>query len=105
MLGAWRGEHGSWCPGHHRPGHRAADLIVDHVVPLSAGGAPFDIANTAVLCRSCNWTKGASTDEGGGRVAHRATHLPAETAPGDCVRTAEFRELSGGFASGMMHER
>ena len=25
-------------------------------VPLAAGGAPFDIGNTAVLCRSCNST-------------------------------------------------
>jgi len=33
---------------------------VDHVVPLAAGGAPFDIANTAVLCRSCNSTKRAA---------------------------------------------
>ena len=45
--------------------HHANDLTVDHVTPLAAGGAPFDIANTAVLCRSCNSTKGASTDQGG----------------------------------------
>jgi hypothetical protein len=31
--------------------YRATDLTVDHVVPLAAGGAPFDIGNTAVLCR------------------------------------------------------
>ena len=68
VLRAWRGEHGNWCPGYQRPAHPAADLTVDHVVPLAAGGAPFDIANTAVLCRSCNSTKGASTDRGG--VAH-----------------------------------
>ena len=40
-------------------------MTVDHVVPLAAGGAPFDIGNTAVLCRSCNSTKGASTEGGG----------------------------------------
>ena len=68
VLRAWRGEHGNWCPGYQRHAHRAADLTVDHVVPLAAGGAPFDIGNTAVLCRSCNFTKGASTDRGG--VAH-----------------------------------
>jgi 5-methylcytosine-specific restriction endonuclease McrA len=45
--------------------HAASDLTVDHVVPLAAGGAPFDNGNTAVLCRSCNSTKGASTDRGG----------------------------------------
>ena len=65
VLRAWRGEHGDWCPGYQRPAHPAADLTVDHVVPLAAGGAPFDIGNTAVLCRSCNSTKGASTDRGG----------------------------------------
>jgi 5-methylcytosine-specific restriction protein A len=64
VLRAWRGEQGDWCPGYRRPAHRAADLTVDHVVPLAAGGAPYDIGNTAVLCRSCNSTKGAAT--GGG---------------------------------------
>jgi 5-methylcytosine-specific restriction protein A len=59
VLRAWRGERGDWCPGYGRPAHRAADLTVDHVVPLAAGGAPLDVANTAVLCRSCNSTKGA----------------------------------------------
>jgi 5-methylcytosine-specific restriction protein A len=67
VLRAWRGEHGNWCPGYERPAHRASDLTVDHVVPLAAGGAPFDIANTSVLCRSCNSSKGATT---GGGVAH-----------------------------------
>jgi len=52
-------------PGYQRPAHRAADLTVDHVVSLAAGGAPFNIGNTAVLCRWCNSTKGASTDRGG----------------------------------------
>ena len=70
VLRAWRGERGDWCPGFRRPAHRASDLTVDHVVPLAAGGAPFEVANTHVLCRSCNSSKGASTNGGG--VAHRA---------------------------------
>ena len=53
------------CPGYQRPSHPAADLTVDHVVPLAAGGAPFDIANCAVLCRSRNSTKGASEADRG----------------------------------------
>jgi 5-methylcytosine-specific restriction protein A len=53
VLRTWRGEHGDWCPGYGRPAHPAADLPVDHVVPLAAGGAPFDIGNTAVLCCLC----------------------------------------------------
>ena len=64
VLRTWRGEHGNWCPGYLRDAHPASDLTVDHVVPLAAGGAPFDIGNCAVLCRSCNSTKGASTDRG-----------------------------------------
>jgi 5-methylcytosine-specific restriction endonuclease McrA len=64
VLRAWRGEQGNWCPGYQRAAHPGADLTVDHVVPLAAGGAPFEIANCAVLCRFCNSTKGASTDRG-----------------------------------------
>ena len=61
VLRAWRGEHGNWCPGYQRRAHSAIDLTVDHVVPLAAGGAPLDITNCAVLCRSCNSTKGGET--------------------------------------------
>ncbi len=65
VLRAWRGEHGDWCHGYQRSSHPAADLTGDHVVPLAAGGAPFDIGNCAVLCRSCNSTKGASEADRG----------------------------------------
>ena len=51
-----------WLP---RDAHPAGDLTVDHVVPLAAGGAPMDIGNLAVLCRSCNSTKGASEGDRG----------------------------------------
>jgi 5-methylcytosine-specific restriction protein A len=93
VLRAWRGEHGSWCPGYQRTAHRAADLTVDHVVPLAAGGAPFDVGNTAVLCRSCNSTKGASTDRGG--VAHVATHFRADRASRLCARGRVSRVFGG----------
>jgi 5-methylcytosine-specific restriction protein A len=83
VLRAWRGEHGNWCPGYDRPPHAAADLTVDHVVPLAAGGAPFDVGNTAVLCRSCNSTKGASTEGGG--VAYVGTHFRADCASRLCA--------------------
>jgi 5-methylcytosine-specific restriction protein A len=65
VLRAWRGEHGNWCPGYQRDAHPAGDLTVDHVMPLAAGGAPFDIGNCAVLCRSCNSTKGSSEADRG----------------------------------------
>jgi len=84
VLRAWRGEHGNWCPGYQRPAHPAADLTVDHVVPHAAGGALPDIANTAVLCRSYNSTKGASTDRG--EVALRGWHLAADRASRLCAR-------------------
>ena len=76
---------------------------VDHVVPLAAGGAPFDIGNCAVLCRSCNSRKGATTNDRGG-VAHRATHMRPDRAQRVCAH-GRFRPLWGVFASGVMHER
>jgi 5-methylcytosine-specific restriction protein A len=84
VLRAWRGLHGDWCPGYERPAHRAADLTVDHVVPLVAGGAPLDFGNCAVLCRSCNSTKGAST--AGGGVYPKTPRLPADRASRMCAR-------------------
>ena len=45
VLRTWRGQHGDWCPGYERDAHPASDLTADHVVPLAAGGAAFDIAN------------------------------------------------------------
>ncbi|MCC6227392.1 MAG: HNH endonuclease [Microthrixaceae bacterium] len=92
VLRAWRGEHGNWCPGDERPAHRASDLTVDHVVPLAAGGAPFDVANTSVLCRSCNSTKGASTDRGG--VAPRSKSIPPDRAARLCAHGRVSRFLS-----------
>jgi 5-methylcytosine-specific restriction endonuclease McrA len=95
------GEHGNWCLGHQRPAHLAADLTVDHVVPLAAGGAPFDIANTAVLCRSCNSTKGASAEGGG--VAHKGRHLPPDRASRLCAR-GRVSPVFGVFAIRVMHD-
>ncbi|HUW15993.1 MAG TPA: HNH endonuclease [Actinomycetes bacterium] len=95
VLRAWRGQHGNWCPGYQRPAHPASDLTVDHVVPLAAGGAPFDIANCAVLCRSCNSTKGASTDADRGGVAHRDTRLRADRASRMCLRGRVSRIIPG----------
>jgi len=99
VLRVWRGERGNWCPGYQRHAHRAADLTVDHVVPLAAGGAPFDIGNTAVLCRSCNSTKGASTDRGG--VALMAAPMRPDRASRTCVRGRVSREISVGADPGL----
>ena len=85
VLRAWRGQRGSWCPGYQRPAHPAADLTVDHVVPLAAGGAPFDIGNCAVLCRSCNSTKGAGDADRGSPHAGSAL-LEDRALPSVCTR-------------------
>lgn len=35
----------------------ATDLVVDHIVPMSQGGAQWDAANHQTLCRACNSAK------------------------------------------------
>ena len=60
-------------------------------MPLAAGGAPFDIGNTAVLCRSCNSTKGASVDADRGGVAHMGQGLARGPEP-DASEIAVARE-------------
>jgi 5-methylcytosine-specific restriction protein A len=84
VLRARRGEHGNWCPGYERPAHPAGDLTVDHVVPLAAGGAPFEISNCAVLCRSCNSTQGAGGADRGS--PHAESALPDDRALQSCAR-------------------
>lgn len=43
---------------------REDQLAADHVIPLDAGGAPFDPANGQCLCKPCNSRKGnRSTEE------------------------------------------
>jgi len=42
----------------------AAELTVDHVVPMSRGGAPDRWENLVIACKRCNWRK--------------ANHLPHE---------------------------
>jgi hypothetical protein len=63
VITRWVGEHGWVCPGDgpEHPAHPTAPgtLTGDHVVALMDGGAPFDPANTRVLCRSRNSANGA----------------------------------------------
>jgi hypothetical protein len=55
------GQYGYVCPGDglDHPAHPSHDLTLDHVLALLDGGAPFDPANTRVLCRSRNSANGA----------------------------------------------
>ena len=85
------GQHGYMCPGYQRDPHSARDLTADHVVPLAAGGAPLDIANCAVLCRSCNSTKGSS--EGDRGSPHAGSALPEDRASHMYARGRVSREI------------
>lgn len=60
VLARHRGQYGNWCPGYQCDAHPASDLTVDHIMPIATGGAPLDPSNLAVLCRSCNASKGAT---------------------------------------------
>jgi len=84
VIARHRGEYGNSCPGYGRDAHPAIDLTADHVVPLAAGGAPFDIANLAVLCRSCNSTKGAREPDRGS--PHAGSTLVEDRALPLCAR-------------------
>jgi 5-methylcytosine-specific restriction endonuclease McrA len=57
------GQYGWVCPGDgtEHPAHPTTPgtLTLDHVIPVSEGGEPFDRANTRVLCRSRNSELGA----------------------------------------------
>ena len=61
MIARHVGEFGWACPGDgpEHPAHPSRDLTLDHVVQLQEDGAPFDPANTRVLCRSRNSANGA----------------------------------------------
>lgn len=37
--------------------HKAGALEAHHIVPLEAGGAPYDLANVRCLCRTCHIAK------------------------------------------------
>jgi len=61
MIARHVGQYGYVCPGDgaEHPAHPTRDLTLDHVTALIDGGAPFDPANTRVLCRSRNSANGA----------------------------------------------
>ena len=99
VLRAWRGERGDWCPGYERPAHPAADLTVDHVALLAAGGAPSDIANCAVLCRSCNSTNGAAQpDRTNVNRLERGLAPPERRSRGSRLGSRNDRRVQGGSA-------
>ena len=63
MIARHVGQYGWVCPGDgdEHPSHPVApgQLTTDHVLPIEQGGAPFDPANTRILCKSWNSHLGA----------------------------------------------
>jgi 5-methylcytosine-specific restriction protein A len=55
----WRDQYGDVCPGWERDPHEATDLTADHIHAVATGGD--ETGPLAVLCRTCNAGKGAST--------------------------------------------
>jgi hypothetical protein len=49
----------------------AADLTVDHVIPVSRGGAPDRWENVVIACRKCNWRKANHRPEEVGLILRR----------------------------------
>lgn len=49
--------YGDWCPGWHRVGHVATDLVVDH--------------DEGVICRVCNSSKAGSVDRAAAQTRKR----------------------------------
>ena len=93
VIARHRGQFGNQCPGYGRDPHPAPDLTADHVVPLAAGGAPLDPGNLAVLCRSCNSTKGASEADRG--YPHMGSALVEDRASHLCARGRVSRIIPG----------
>jgi len=84
MIARHVGEFGWVCPGDgsEHPAHPSHDLTTDHVLALEDGGAPFDPANTRVLCRSRNSANGARlvNDRREGRATSPAAPVLDERA-------------------------
>ncbi|HET9051174.1 MAG TPA: HNH endonuclease [Candidatus Dormibacteraeota bacterium] len=59
----------------------APELTVDHVVPVSRGGAPSSWENQVVACKRCNWRKAnALPHEVGMRLRRKPAPLTQEYA-------------------------
>ena len=75
--------------GHTGP---AAELTVDHVVPMSRGGAGDEWENLVVACRKCNWRKANHLpDEVGLRLRRAPGPLTQEYAHIIFLRYPELR--------------
>ena len=86
MIARHVGQFGWLCPGGggEHAGHPVApgSLTTDHVLAIDDGGAPFDPANTRILCKSWNSTLGAQLVNArrAGRVMRRSPLVLDERA-------------------------
>lgn len=55
------------------PSFTSGAFHVDHIVPVSQGGHPFDEANLQTLCAECHREKSAEENSGPDRPAQRVT--------------------------------
>ena len=55
-------QQGSHCNGC-RAEFKYRDLVVNHVIPVTAGGGWYDIYNLQLLCHRCHQLKGNGTQE------------------------------------------
>ncbi|HEY6378432.1 MAG TPA: HNH endonuclease [Candidatus Dormibacteraeota bacterium] len=70
----------------------APELTVDHVVPVSRGGAPNSWENQVVACKRCNWRKANSRpEEVGMRLRRSPRPLTQEYAHVLFLRYPELR--------------
>jgi 5-methylcytosine-specific restriction endonuclease McrA len=71
----------------------AAELTVDHVVPVSRGGSPDRWENVVLACKRCNWRKANHRpEEVGLRLRRRPAPLTQEYAHIIFLRYPELKE-------------
>jgi 5-methylcytosine-specific restriction endonuclease McrA len=76
--------------GHVGP---AAELTVDHVVPVSRGGSPDRWENVVLACKRCNWRKANHRpEEVGLRLRRQPAPLTQEYAHIIFLRYPELKE-------------
>jgi hypothetical protein len=82
---------------------------VDHIIPVSAGGAPYDPANLRAACAACNVGRANQRAENwryarthitlveGPPCAGKSTWVERNKKPGDLV--VDYDELAGGMGA------
>ncbi|MGX7696370.1 HNH endonuclease [Gordonia polyisoprenivorans] len=92
------------------------ELTIDHIVPLSQGGAPFELSNLAAAHRHCNRQAGDKRSTGtfshepdsappkGSWQLHPNGSIPTEDHPLIDDRGSTYYETSGHYNGGRVYE-